>query len=75
MRGHLHLHHCILSQYVYAEVDALLMRLHKLHSDITEPLSVYHRYQCTSAIALTASPARPSQRLNFADKVLLHGLQ
>lgn len=56
------------TQCVYAEVDALFMPLHTLHSDITEPLSVYHSYQHTSAITLTASLARLSQRLNFTDK-------
>lgn len=47
MHRHLHLHHCILGERVYAEVNALFMHLHKRHSDITEPRSVYRSYQDT----------------------------
>ena len=59
------------TQCVYAEVNALFMHLHKLHSDITEPHSVYHSYQHTIVITLTASLALPFQRLNFTDKTFI----
>lgn len=54
MHGHLRLPHCVLSS-VYAEVNALLVHLHKLLSDITEPHSVYGSYQRTSVITFTVS--------------------
>lgn len=53
MLRHLHLHHCILSECFYAEVNALVVQLHKLHGDITEPTGIYPSYQHTSVIKKT----------------------
>lgn len=47
------------------------------NSAVTSPraLCVYHSYQHTPVITLTARLTRLSQKLNFTDKVLLHGLR
>lgn len=76
---HRHLHHCIVSECVYAEVNALFMHLHKLLCDIIEPPQCLPlqtlRYQHASLIKLVARLSSPSQRLNFTDKVLLRSLR